>query len=144
MLPSKIEIIDVRTDDADQVRAKANAADTLIKYPDVACLVGLWGYNGPAILNALKDAKKVGQVKVVCFDEQDETLQGVKDGAIFATVVQQPYEFGYQSVQLMNKVLNGDNSVIPDTKRKIVPTLVIKKNQVDEFTAKIMKLRGRG
>jgi ribose transport system substrate-binding protein len=144
VLPSKIEIIDVRTDDADQVRAKANAADTLIKYPDVSCLVGLWGYNGPAILNALKDAGKVGQVKIVCFDEQDETLSGVKDGSIYATVVQQPYEFGYQSVQMMAKVLGGDNTVVPDTKIKIVPTLIIKKNNVEEFTAKITKLRGRG
>jgi ribose transport system substrate-binding protein len=144
VLPSKIEIIDVRTDDADQVRAKANAADTLIKYPEVSCLVGLWGYNGPAILNALKDAGKVGQVKIVCFDEQDETLAGVKDGSIYATVVQQPYEFGYQSVYLMAKVLGGDSTVIPETKIKIVPTLIIKKNTVEEFTAKISKLRGRG
>ena len=30
---SKVEIIDVRTDDTDPVRAKANAADTLVRYP---------------------------------------------------------------------------------------------------------------
>ncbi|HEV8483210.1 MAG TPA: substrate-binding domain-containing protein, partial [Blastocatellia bacterium] len=53
---SKVEIIDVRTDETDHVRAKANVADTLVKYPDVAGLVGLWSYNGPAILNAVKDA----------------------------------------------------------------------------------------
>ena len=38
---SKVEIIDVRTDDTDRVRAKSNVSDTLVKYPDVACLVGL-------------------------------------------------------------------------------------------------------
>jgi ABC-type sugar transport system substrate-binding protein len=43
-------------------------------------MVGLWSYNGPAILNAVKDANKVGQVKIICFDEEDETLAGVKDG----------------------------------------------------------------
>ena len=46
--------------------------------PDVAGLVGLWSYNGPAILNAVKDAGKVGKVKIVSFDEEDETLTGVK------------------------------------------------------------------
>ncbi len=51
---SKVEIIDVRTDDTDRVRAKSNVADTLVKYPDVAGLVGLWSYNGPAILNAVR------------------------------------------------------------------------------------------
>jgi ribose transport system substrate-binding protein len=133
----------VRTDDTDTVRAKANAADTLVKYPDISALVGLWNYNGPAILNAVKDAGKVGQVKIVCFDEDDATLAGVKEGSIYATVVQQPYEFGYQSVQLMAKVLGGDRSMIPQDKLKIIPTLVIKKDNVEEFTKKINQLRGR-
>jgi len=140
---SKVEIVDVRTDDTDRVRAKSNASDTLVKTPDVVCLVGLWSYNGPAILNAVKDAGKVGQVKIVCFDEEDETLAGVKDGAIYATVVQQPYEFGYQSVQLLAKVLGGDRSVIPPSKQIFVPTLIIKKDNVVDFTTKINNLRGR-
>jgi len=140
---SKVSIIDVRTDDTDQVRAKSNASDTLVKYPDVAGLVGLWNYNGPAILNAVKDAGKVGQVKIVCFDEEDETLAGIKDGAIYGTVVQQPFEFGYRSVQLMAKYLGGDRSMIPPSKQIFIPTLVIKKDNVDEFTTKINKLRGR-
>lgn len=141
---SKIEIIDVRTDDTDRVRAKSNASDTLVKYSDVAALVGLWSYNGPAILNAVKDAGKVGQVKIICFDEEDETLAGVKSGAIVATVVQQPYEFGHQSVQLMAKVLGGDRSMIPPGKQIFVPTLIIKKDKVDEFINKTNRLRGRG
>jgi ribose transport system substrate-binding protein len=49
---SNVRVIDVRTDDVDDVRAKANAADTLVRYPDIQGLVGLWSYNGPAILNA--------------------------------------------------------------------------------------------
>ena len=141
---SKVEIIDIRTDGTDRVRAKSNATDALIKYPDIAALVGLWSYNGPAILNAVTDARKVGQVKIVCFDEEDPTLAGVKDGAIYATVVQQPYEFGYQSVQLIAKVIGGDPSVIPPSKLKIIPTLIIKRDNVEAFTAKINQLRGRG
>ena len=140
---SKVEIIDLRTDDTDRARAKTNAADTLVKYADVAAMVGLWSYNGPAILNAVKDAGKVGQVKIICFDEEDETLAGVKDGAIFATVVQQPFEFGYQSVKLMAQILKGDKSAIPASKQINVPTLIIKKDTVEEFTKKINQLRGR-
>jgi len=141
---SKVEIIDIRTDGTDRVRAKSNATDALIKYPDIAALVGLWSYNGPAILNAVTDARKVGQVKIVCFDEEDPTLAGIKDGSIYATVVQQPYEFGYQSVQLIVKVVGGDSSVIPPDKLKIIPTLIIKRDNVEAFTTKINQLRGRG
>ena len=141
---SKVEILDVRTDGgSDRVRAKSNVSDTLVKYPDVACLVGLWSYNGPAILNAVKDAGKTGQVKIVCFDEEDETLAGVKAGNIHATVVQQPFEFGYQAVKLMEKVLSGDTSGVPAGKQIFVPTLIIRKENVEEFTQKINTLRGR-
>jgi ribose transport system substrate-binding protein len=140
---TRIEIIDVRTDDTDQVRAKANVSDTIVKYPDVAALVGLWAYNGPAILNALKEARKAGQIKVVCFDEDDQTLTGIKEGFIHGTVVQQPFEFGYRTIQMINKILDGDRSDIPPTQQKFVPTLVVKKDNVEEFSVNINKLKGR-
>jgi len=139
---TNIKILDVRTDDTDRVRAKQNVADTLVKNPDIACLIGLWSYNGPAILNAVKDANKIGKVKIVTFDEENDTLQGVKDGAIEATVVQNPYEFGRQAVTLMAKKLRNENPDIPADGKVIVPTRAIDKSNVDEFWANLKKLRG--
>ena len=140
---SNIRILDVRTDDADDVRAKANAADTLVRYPDINALVGLWSYNGPAILNAVREARKTDGVRIVAFDEADETLAGIKAGHIHATVVQQPYEFGYQAIKRMAQAVHGDRSFIPATKQIIVPTLVVNRTNVDEFTQRINTLRGR-
>jgi len=140
---SNVQILDTRTDNAERVRAKANVSDTLVKYSDVVGLVGLWSYNGPAIVNAVREAGKTGQVKIIAFDEEDETLAGIKDGSIFGTVVQQPYEFGYQAILLMSKALAGDKSGIPASKQLFVPTLTIKKDTVEEFTKKINGLRGR-
>jgi ribose transport system substrate-binding protein len=140
---SNITIIDTRTDDTDRVRAKSNVSDTLVKYPDVAGLVGLWSYNGPAIINAVRDAGKTGQVRIIAFDEEDETLAGIKDGSIYGTIVQQPYEFGYQAIKMMGQVLSGDRSKIPAGKQLFVPTKVIKKDTVEEFTKQINQLRGR-
>lgn len=134
---SKVEIIDLRTDETDRVKAKANVSDTLVKYPDIAGLVGIWSYNGPAILNAVKEAGKVGKVKIICFDEEAETLAGVKDGSIEATVVQQPFQFGYQSVKVMAAVKSGDKTAIPADKKIIVPTVVINKVSVDDFKKKL-------
>src|ERR1051325_7735899 len=68
---SKIEILDVRTDETDRVRAQKNVEDTLVKYPDIACLVGLWSYNGPAIVHGVTAAGKAGQAKIVCFDDAE-------------------------------------------------------------------------
>mgnify|MGYP003433113608 FL=1 len=140
---SNIRILDVRTDDADDVRAKANAADTLVRYPDVKGLVGLWSYNGPAILNAVREAGRTGRVRIITFDEADETLAGIEAGHIHATVVQQPFEFGYQAIRRMAQAVRGDRSFIPESKQIIVPTLVVDRTNVREFTQRINTLRGR-
>ncbi|HEX4996683.1 MAG TPA: sugar-binding protein [Terriglobia bacterium] len=140
---TKVQIVDTRTDDADTTRAKSNAADVIVKYPDIQALVGLWSYNGPAILSAVKDAKKTGKIKIITFDEADETLAGIQEGFIEGTVVQQPYEFGYQAVKLMAQVLKGDKSAIPDNKQIIIPTLVVNKANVDDFTMKLHELLGK-
>ncbi len=140
---SNIKILNVLTDNTDRVRAKANPADTLVKYQDIVGMVGLWSYNGPAILSAVKEANKVGKVKIIAFDEVDDKLEGIKEGAIYATVVQQPYEFGYQSIKMMAAYIGGDKSVAPASKQKFVKTLAIKKDGVEAFTAKINQLRGR-
>jgi ribose transport system substrate-binding protein len=139
---TKIEIIDVRTDETDRVRAQKNVEDTLVKYPDVAALVGLWSYNGPAIVNAVRGAGKVGAVKIICFDEEADTLAGVADGAIYGTIVQQPYEFGRQAITRMAKYLTGDTSALAGG-RQIVPTLAIKQDNVAEFSARLKKLLGQ-
>ena len=140
---TKVQIIDVRTDDNDNARAKSNAADTIVKYADVKALVGLWSYNGPAILSAVKDAKKIGQIQIVSFDEAEDTLAGIKEGAIHGTVVQQPFEFGYQAIKLMAQALKGDKSFIPASKQIIVPTLVVNKANVEEFSTKLNGLLGK-
>lgn len=130
---TKVEIIDVRTDEVDFARAKRNVEDTLTKYPDIAGLVGLWSYNTPQIVEAVRAAGKTGQVKIIGFDEDPVTLRGIADGSIEATVVQQPYEFGYQSMKLLAKHIEGDRSFIPANELMIIPTKVIDKTNVAEF-----------
>lgn len=139
---TKITIIDLRTDDADAVRAQKNAEDTLVKYPDVAGLVGLYAYNGPAILNAVRTAGKIGQVKIVCFDENDETLAGVAAGAIHGTVVQQPFEFGRLAITRMAQYLGGDKAALGGG-RQIVPTRSLKQGDVAAFQASLKAVLGR-
>ena len=139
---SNIQILDLRTDDADPVRAQKNAEDTLVKYPDISALIGLYNYNGPAILNAVHSAGKTGAVKIVCFDENDETLAGVASGDIYGTVVQQPYEFGKQAITKMAKYLGGDKDALAGGKQ-IIPTLSLKKDSVADFQARLKKLLGK-
>ena len=86
-----LELIDVRGDDIDQTRARANVDDVLVANPDVNCMVGFYSYNPPRMYEALRDAGKLGQITVVAFDEDPITLGAVKEGSFAGTVVQQPH-----------------------------------------------------
>jgi ribose transport system substrate-binding protein len=144
----KYLLVDTRTDDASRDKCQANVEDTLVKTPDVACLVGLWEYNPPAILQAVKGAGRLGQVKIVGFDENDETLQGIEQGDVAGTVVQNPFEFGYLAVKILAGLARGDSSFLDqqhmDAERRIyVPLRVITKENVGAFHAELNKLKGK-
>ena len=64
-------------------------------------MVDICSYNGPAILSGLRNAGKLGKVKVVAFDEERDTIAGVQNGTVHAAVAQDPYQFGYQRVLLL-------------------------------------------
>ena len=134
---SNIELIDVRGDDIDMTRPKRNVEDALAANPDIDCMVGFYSYNPPRIYEVLKESGKLGFTDVVAFDEDPITLGGVREGTIAGTVVQQPYEWGYQGMKLMAAVLEGDTSMIPENKLVIVPTAIIDKDNVDAFEAEL-------
>ncbi len=140
---SKVELVDVRGDEIDQTRAKRNVEDTLAAMPDVSCLVGFYSYNTPRIYEVLKEAGKLGKIKVIGFDEDPITLGGVKEGSIVGTVVQQPFEWGYQGMKLMAKYIEGDKSGIPANGIIIVPGKVIDKANVDDFMAQMKQMLGK-
>jgi ribose transport system substrate-binding protein len=140
---TKIELVDVRADDIDQTRAKRNVEDTITAHPEINCMVGFYSYNTPRIYEALKEAGKIGKVTIIGFDEDPITLGGVKEGTIVGTVVQQPYEWGYQGMKDMAKYLEGDKSWVPGNGLLIVPTKIIDTSNVDAFWAELKKRQGK-
>jgi len=140
---SKVELIDVRGDEIDQTRAKRNVEDALAANPNISCLVGFYSYNTPRIYEVLKESGKLGQIKVIGFDEDPITLGGVKEGSIVGTVVQQPFEWGYQGMKLMANIVQGDKSGVPANGIIIVPGKVIDQSNVDEFMASMHKMLGK-
>jgi ribose transport system substrate-binding protein len=140
----KYSIISTRTDNFDYAKAKANAEDAITAYPDLGCMVGLFAYNAPNCLEAIKQAQKLGKIKVVSFDEQNATLQGIIDGSVYGTVSQQPYQYGYESVRILAGLARGDNSVLPKNKFLEVPIKIVKKDNVEAFWQELKKLQAGG
>ena len=138
-----IELVDVRGDDVDFAKARSNVDDVIVAKPDITCMVGFYSYNPPKIYEALKAAGKLGKITVVAFDEDPITLGAVREGSFVGTVVQQPFEWGYQGMKLMAAFLEGDKSKIPADKLIIVPTKVVDKANVDEFEANLKATLGK-
>ncbi len=134
---SGIELVDVRGDDVDFPRARANVDDVLAAMPEITCMVGFYSYNPPKIYEALQAAGKLGEITVIAFDEDPITLGAVREGTFAGTVVQDPYQWGYQGMHLMAKYLEGDTSGIPADGLIIVPTKVIDVSNVDAFEAEL-------
>ncbi len=137
-------VLDTRTDGFDFGKAKANAQDAIAKYDDLGCMVGLFAYNPPLMLDAVREANKIGKIKIVAFDEEAASLQGIVDGEVYGTVVQNPYKYGYESVRVLAGLARGDESVIPEGGFIDIPARQIRKNNVDEFWAELKRRTAAG
>lgn len=136
----KYTILGTRTDGFNFSNAKSLGEDALTAYPEMNGMVGLFAYNSPYLLEALKSAGKLGQVQLIGFDEQDETLQAIKDGHCFGTVVQNPFEYGYQSMRILAGLARDDRSVLPENNFLNIPARKIRRDNVDEYWTELKKL----
>jgi ribose transport system substrate-binding protein len=129
---TKWKVVGTFTDGADRPTAKSNAADVMSKYPDLKGIVGLWGYNGFCAAKALED-NPGREVKIIAADEDVETMEAIRQGKIFASIVQQPYEFGYQSIKMLARLRRKDPVQIPADKLIYVPIKVMTRDNVTEI-----------
>ena len=144
LVGEKYVILGTLTDQFDRAKGKANAEDVLTRHPDVDAMVGLFAYNPPLILEALRGAGRLGEVEVIAFDEADETLQGIKDGTVSGTIVQNPYEYGRQSVRVLAAMERGDETVVPESRMIDIPARTITVENVDAFWADLKEKTGTG
>lgn len=138
----KYTVLGTITDQGNRELAKEKAADVINTYPELDAMVGLFEYNPPACYQALKQAGKLGEIKLIGFDENDVTLQAIKDGECIGTIVQNPYQYGYKSVEVLAALIQGDESVIPESKFIDIAARRIDKANVDEFWADLSAKKG--
>ncbi|MEQ1955636.1 substrate-binding domain-containing protein [Mesorhizobium yinganensis] len=81
--------------------------DLLVSEPDVK---GAFAFNQLVIqgaYQALEQAKKAGEVKLIGFDLDPVSYKMVQDGKIDALVVQDPYKMGYEGMNIVLTKLGG-------------------------------------
>jgi ribose transport system substrate-binding protein len=109
----------------DPAKAAQIVTATLAKNPDLKGIfaTNLFGAEGAA--SGLRQAGKLGQVKIVGFDAGPKQVQDLKQGVVQALIAQQPATIGKDGVDQALAALNGQ-----PTKKKIATgaTVLTKKN----------------
>jgi len=138
---SKVEVVLTKEDNKDMTKARTNVEDVINANPEIVGFIGLWSYNTPSIVAAVKASGKADKLKVAGFDEEEGTLQGIVDGVVSCTVVQKPFEFGYRSAKLLNDLCTKGESALP--KDPIIDTgvEVVDKATVADFAKRLAELK---
>lgn len=103
-------------------KAFAAAQDILQSHPDVQAIFCINDPTALGVLAAMEKAGKVGQIKIVGFDGQPEARQAVKDGKLYATVMQHPKEIATITIENIAKYMSGEE--VPA--QKLIPPAIYK------------------
>jgi len=97
----EIQIVGIYEDHDSSEEAYLITKKILLKREDIQAIYLTTG-NGPAgVGRALKEARKCGSIKVICFDFFPETIDMLKDGTVSAAIGEDPYSQGYQTIKIL-------------------------------------------
>jgi ribose transport system substrate-binding protein len=102
-----VKLVSTRYCQSDVAKGMNVTQDMMTANPN---LKGIFAANEAGAIGAaqaIKTAGKAGQVKLVAFDASDEEIASLKDGAVQALVVQNPFQMGYKGVKAAVDTLKG-------------------------------------
>jgi len=106
--------VDRMSDGMDLSKARDNVRASLVNHPDLVALIGIWAYNAPAIAEVVEERAAGDQTTVVTFDAQAAAIDHMAEGRIEAMVVQNPFDMGIKSVQLLLAMVEDDQATIDE------------------------------
>ena len=108
-----VTIVDFMIDNGDPDQIQQNIRQALEQHPDLSCIVGMNAQHGPQIVEVLQAEGKLGKVKAIAFDEEEGTLRGIENGYIFATIAQDPFKYGYETVRMLDSLYRKKDMEVP-------------------------------
>ena len=102
------EIVAVSSSNISRIQAAKQTEAMLNQYASIQTMVGFSALDAVGIVEGLKAANRT-DVSVYGFDDLEETKQGIVQGAILASVVQQPKEIGFKSINLLAEIFKGNS-----------------------------------
>ena len=106
--------VDNMGDETDLSRARDNVRNAIINHPNLNVLIGIWSYNGPAIVDVVKQLGRRKDFTCVTFDAEPQTIEAIAKGDLDCMVVQNPYKIGYDGVRMMTALIRKDDTVVKE------------------------------
>jgi ribose transport system substrate-binding protein len=114
-----IQVIAVEESKITRVGAAEKALKILKDHPEVNAFYGTSALDGIGIAQVIESFQE--KPYVIGFDTLPETMEYIEKGIIKATVVQKPYDMGYQSVSMMVDLIEGkDTPSLVHTGTKVI------------------------
>lgn len=141
----KVVVVDELIDKGDHDTVKANIEQALQAHPNLAGIVAMNGYHGPLLVELRESSDTLKEKKLVTFDTEPATLKGLETDAIYGTIAQDPYMFGYEAVRMLTRLNAGKQTTLPIVGGGIVsvPCEALRKDAVADFR-KRMESRSTG
>jgi ribose transport system substrate-binding protein len=97
-----IKIAETIDDKGDPRNANDAVSALLQKKEKIDGIIGLEASGGSGAAEALHRLDLTGKIKIVAFDKDPQTLEGIERGWITATVVQKPYVMAFYGVRFLD------------------------------------------
>ncbi len=88
-------------------QAFRTAEDMLQAHPDLDAIFGINDDSALGALAAVEKAGKTGRIKIIGFDAVPEARAAIKEGKIYADVIQQPKEIGKKTIEAVRTYVSG-------------------------------------
>lgn len=117
----QIEVVEVGNTDSDPVKAATVASLLLQRHADLAGIACVEAAGGAGAATAVREAGRVGQVKIVAMDRDNSVLRYIGQNVIQATVVQQTALMPIYAVMILYQLNHGDVPISTDNAAAGVP-----------------------
>jgi ribose transport system substrate-binding protein len=102
-----ITYVGFQISNSDPSKAAAVVGATLASNPDLAGIFANNNQSAEGAATGLRNANKVGAVKIVAFDADEAEVKLLSDGLVQALIAQQPYLIGVEGVDAVANSLTG-------------------------------------
>ena len=116
-----IELVDVKYDEDNDVKAYNFTKEFLAAYPDLNGIICCNMSNSVGAGRAVEEAGKAEKVIIVGMDHDERALKYMRDGIIYALAIQDCYSIGFDTITTAVKIADGvlPGSLYPEKTEEI-------------------------